>query len=123
MSYRVLIFKREDFGYDIDSLYTLLARGFDFIWRKEKSLAKKVLIKPNLLMEAEVSSAITTHPNVIIALAKLLKDKGFSVFVADNPGGFGTNNSLRSIYRSLGLDKYPDLFTLLYNDRPPFKEG
>ena len=123
MSDKVLILKREDFSYDIDSLHTLLERGFDLIWGKEKSLAKKILIKPNLLMEAETSSAITTHPNLIIALAKLLRRRGFSVFVADNPGGFGTNNSLRSIYRSLGLDKYPDLFTLLYNDRPPFKEG
>ena len=124
MKYKVLIFKKEDFSYNIDILCKWLKEGFNFIWGEDYfSKKSKVLIKPNLLMKAQVSSAITTHPNFIISLARVLKEKNLSVFVADNPGGFGSNQSIEEIYQVLGLNRHPELFTLLYNNKPPYRQG
>lgn len=38
---------------------------------------EKILLKPNLLRKAEADSAIVTHPAVVAAMAKVLKEAGF----------------------------------------------
>lgn len=38
---------------------------------------EKILLKPNLLRKAEADSAIVTHPAVVAAMAKILKEAGF----------------------------------------------
>jgi len=125
MKHKVLIIKESDYGYNIDKLYGRIKEGLDSVFGQDYFRDKKrVLIKPNLLMGSEPEEAITTHPNFIVALAKVLKDKRVSVFVADNPGGFGDDESIKDVYTKSGLDKYPQLFSLLYNDRSPYvKEG
>ena len=119
MSHKVLIIKKDEYEYDIERVSRLLGEGLDFLCDKDFFYNKKVLLKPNLLMPAEPDDAVTTHPHFIIASASALKKRGASVFTADNPSGFTDNKaSMKQTYEKLSLDKYPDLFTLLYNDKP-----
>jgi uncharacterized protein (DUF362 family) len=64
-----------------------------------------VLIKPNLLAGAAPERAVTTHPAVISAVAKLLTEYGCSVVIGDSPGA-GTRytvSSLRKAYERSGF--------------------
>ncbi len=48
---------------------------------------KSVLVKPNILSDAPKEKAITTHPEVLRALLKILREKGAKkVYVGDSPG-------------------------------------
>jgi len=48
---------------------------------------KKVLLKPNILSDANVENAITTNPAVVRAVIHLLKEKGASsIKLGDSPG-------------------------------------
>lgn len=46
---------------------------------------RRVLLKPNILMDAEPSKCITTHPVVLEAMIKFLQSKGATVLVGDSP--------------------------------------
>ncbi|MDR3243554.1 MAG: DUF362 domain-containing protein, partial [Elusimicrobiota bacterium] len=48
---------------------------------------EKVLIKPNLLAPKEPQKAITTHPEIVRAVIKLVKKAGATAIVGDSPGG------------------------------------
>ena len=48
---------------------------------------RKILLKPNILSDAKPEAAITTNPQVVRALIRLLKEKGASeIYVGDSPG-------------------------------------
>lgn len=48
---------------------------------------KTVLVKPNILSDAKVEAAITTHPAVVQALIHILKEQGAArILVGDSPG-------------------------------------
>jgi uncharacterized protein (DUF362 family)/ferredoxin len=49
--------------------------------------SEKILIKPNLLSPNDPSKAITTHPEVVRAVVKLVKEAGAVPVVGDSPGG------------------------------------
>ena len=47
---------------------------------------ERILLKPNLLMAKPASSAVTTHPSVVRALIRLVKEAGGTPVVGDSPG-------------------------------------
>jgi uncharacterized protein (DUF362 family)/NAD-dependent dihydropyrimidine dehydrogenase PreA subunit len=70
-----------------------------------------VLVKPNLLMGAEPSRAICTHPSVIAAVCRIITDIGCTVTIADSPGAgipYRTKNLLKA-YEAAG---YTDLVSI-----------
>jgi len=48
---------------------------------------KRVLLKPNLLVAADLERAITTHPAVVQAVAELVQEAGGTVLIGDSPAG------------------------------------
>lgn len=58
---------------------------------------KKVLLKPNILIDADPSRCVSTHPSVVEAMIMFLQDGGAEVFVGDSPSihtrGFRSTNS------------------------------
>ncbi len=48
---------------------------------------KRVLLKPNVLRAASPADAVTTHPEVVRAVARAFLDAGAEVMVGDAPGG------------------------------------
>ncbi|MBN1584702.1 MAG: DUF362 domain-containing protein [Anaerolineae bacterium] len=47
----------------------------------------RVLLKPNLLNDAPLERAVTTHPVLIQAVAELVQEAGGRVWIGDSPGG------------------------------------
>jgi uncharacterized protein (DUF362 family) len=59
------------------------------IWEKCEGpdvSGKRVLVKPNILIDSDPSKAICTHPVVVEAVIRLLQLKGATVLVGDSPG-------------------------------------
>jgi uncharacterized protein (DUF362 family)/Pyruvate/2-oxoacid:ferredoxin oxidoreductase delta subunit len=69
---------------------------------------EKILLKPNLLMEANPEEAIVTHPIFIEAIGAVFKEMGYPVFIADSPGGFVDNKDMDFIYEATGVKEIAD---------------
>ena len=81
------------------------------------SPGQKVLVKPNLLHVSEIGKGVTTHPEVVFAVARLFRDHGCEVIIGDSPGA-GTSykvRSLRKSYASAGLDKIAEELGIALN--------
>jgi len=67
---------------------------------------QRVLLKPNLLMPTHPERAITTHPAIVEAMIKLVREAGGEPFIADSPGGpLHTGAGMRRLYRNTGLEE------------------
>jgi uncharacterized protein (DUF362 family)/Pyruvate/2-oxoacid:ferredoxin oxidoreductase delta subunit len=65
----------------------------------------RVFVKPNMLAKAEPSAAVTTHPEVVAAVARLAREAGAAeVMIGDCPGGFQSTKeeSVRRTYEVCG---------------------
>lgn len=66
----------------------------------------KVLVKPNLLMAKEPQYAITTHPEVVRSVIKLLKGLDAKIFVGDGPSVWdGQSKNVDEVYERTGVRK------------------
>ena len=61
----------------------------------------KVLLKPNLLTERAPEDAVDTHPEVVRAVARLVKGSGAAAWLGDSPGGYGKN--IEDIFEKSGM--------------------
>jgi uncharacterized protein (DUF362 family)/NAD-dependent dihydropyrimidine dehydrogenase PreA subunit len=62
---------------------------------------ERVLVKPNLLSAKAPDRAITTHPEVIGAVAELVREAGGVPSVGDSPGG--AVRGVQRVWRNTGL--------------------
>lgn len=69
---------------------------------KERS---KVLVKPNLLMKKKPEEATTTHPMVVRVVCEKLLELNCDIVIADSPGGPYNQSSLKSIYKTSGIEE------------------
>jgi uncharacterized protein (DUF362 family)/NAD-dependent dihydropyrimidine dehydrogenase PreA subunit len=51
----------------------------------------KVLLKPNLLSARTPEEAVDTHPEVVRAAVRLVREAGGAPVIGDSPGGYGKN--------------------------------
>jgi uncharacterized protein (DUF362 family)/NAD-dependent dihydropyrimidine dehydrogenase PreA subunit len=66
----------------------------------------KVLIKPNLLMAKEPQYGITTHPEVMRAVIKILREINCKIFVGDSPSVWGNQiENVDRVYECTGMKK------------------
>lgn len=72
---------------------------------KERS---KVLVKPNLLMKKKPEEATTTHPMVVRVVCEKLLELNCDIVIADSPGGPYNQSSLKSIYKTSGIEEVAD---------------
>ena len=65
-------------AYEEEQIYTLLKNGLEQLGGLETLIGKeeKILLKPNLLKKAEVEKAVITHPVVVGAFARILREEG-----------------------------------------------
>ena len=64
---------------------------------------QNVLLKVNLLMEKPAEAMVTTHPLVVKAVAKLVRDAGANPIIGDSPGGPFSKILLERAYQRSGL--------------------
>ena len=60
-------------------------------------------IKANLVAAMRPGAAATTHPTLLAALTRLLRERGARVIIGDSPGGLYNAVSLRNIYLVTGM--------------------
>ena len=66
----------------------------------------KVLVKPNLLMAKPPEAGITTHPEVVRSIIKILKEINSKVFIGDGPSVFGNQiENVDEVYEKTGMNK------------------
>ena len=65
---------------------------------------ERIVLKANLLRAAPPESAICTHPAVVAAVARLVKEAGGTPVICDSPGGALHKEAvLRSLYEKTGM--------------------
>ena len=65
---------------------------------------ERIVLKANLLRAAPPESAICTHPAVVEAVAKLVKEAGGTPVICDSPGGaLHKEPVLRGLYEKTGM--------------------
>lgn len=74
--------------YDQGHVYRALSRGVELLGGLERFVApgERLLLKPNLLAAEPRDRAVTTHPAVLAACARLFREGGASVCFGDSPG-------------------------------------
>lgn len=66
---------------------------------------KRVFIKANLVRDMPPEKCGTTHPEVVIAVAKkLIEECGACVTVGDSSGGMYTKTAMHAVYRATKMD-------------------
>lgn len=66
----------------------------------------RVLVKPNLLMAKEPQYAITTHPEIVRCVIRLLKGLDAKIFVGDGPSVWdGQSKNVEEVYERTGIKK------------------
>ena len=63
----------------------------------------KIAVKANLVAAAKPERAVTTHPNLLAALTKLLVARGAQVVIGDSPGNLFNAAVLNRVYAVSGL--------------------
>lgn len=92
-------------NYDTDALTSLLEKQFAAARVTDELIrGKRVVIKPNLVMNKEPEFAATTHPAVIAAASRILKRMGAAtITVAESSGGPYTEATMKAHYKGCGL--------------------
>lgn len=88
--------------YDTEQITALLRRQFEGAGVTTHMIkGKNVVIKPNLVMNKAPEYAATTHPSVVAAAARILKEMGAEkITIAESSGGPYTETIIKSHYRA-----------------------
>ena len=92
-------------AYDEERIYTLMKNGLSQLGGLDNLINKeeKILLKPNLLKKAEVEKAVITHPVVVGAFARILREEGYKNIVLADSCGHGTT---KQVIQGTGMDTY-----------------
>lgn len=92
--------------YDKEEVLTAVRRAVDLLGGMPDYVKKgeRILLKPNVLSAKPPESGVDTHPEVLRAVAMLVKEAGAEVIVGDSPGGFYFKES-DSTYEAAGIKK------------------
>ena len=105
--------------YDTELITALLKRQFeDAGVTSDMIKGKKVVIKPNLVMNKAPEFAATTHPTVVAAAARILKEMGAEkITIAESSGGPYTETLIKSHYKACKIADvaYNEGLTLNYD--------
>ena len=67
------------------------------------SSGQRVLLKVNLLSKASPERAVTTHPEIVRALIRSVRDAGGVPVVGDSPAGPNTAGQIRALHETTGI--------------------
>jgi len=72
--------------YDFDKVYSAIKESISLIGGLGIKEGSKVLLKPNLLRPRHPKFAVSTHPQFVKAVIRILKENKCNVIVGDSPG-------------------------------------
>jgi len=89
-------------SYDNGLVYKTIKKSLELINFKFKRNSK-VLIKPNMLNPYKPEEAITTHPSIVDAVCKILKENKCRIIIGDSSGFFQQGGTRRS-FKVAGIE-------------------
>lgn len=96
-------------SYDTEEVLAAVRRSVELLGGLGRfvSPGHRVVLKPNLLHPSRPSKAVTTHPEVVYAVAVLLREHGCEVIIAESAGGGSmfTEGGLRRLYSTCEIDQ------------------
>ncbi|MEH0020187.1 MAG: DUF362 domain-containing protein [Desulfobacter sp.] len=93
--------------YKIEKLISSIKTVLNDIGGVDKTLGKKggrVLIKPNMMAGLPPEENVTTHPEVIRALIRIVKETGRTALVGDSPAGFFDEWNIERVWEKTGIN-------------------
>lgn len=101
---RVAIVKCAD--YRGENVYTAIKKSVDLLGGMGSVVkgGDRVLLKPNLLSGKAPEMAVTTHPSIVSAVVKLVKEAGGVPYIGDSPG----SGSLKRVAEKTGIKEIAD---------------
>lgn len=75
-------------SYDRNEIHNNIVKIFSFFGGAENFFRRgeKVLIKPNLLFARRSGEHVTTHPEIVYSVCRILSDTGCRIVIGDSPG-------------------------------------
>ena len=98
-------------SYEEEQVYRQMKTGLSLMGGLLSMIGKeeKILLKPNLLKKAEVERAVITHPAVVGAFARILREEGYKeVVLADSCG----NGTTTKVIKGTGMDTYLEKYEI-----------
>ncbi len=94
-------------GYEPAAVREAIETQFELLGGVETFISpgKRILIKPNLIVPKAPEIPAQTHPEVIYAIAEIVKDAGATPLVGDSPAWSNTRGCLRAMGIDQRLDK------------------
>ena len=91
--------------YNSEAVFAAVKKAVDLVGGIDYYVKRgtKVLVKPNLLSARLPEEAVDTHPEVVRAVVRLVKNAGGTPLVGDAPGGYGAN--IDEIFDKSGMRK------------------
>ena len=96
-------------SYEEQAVYQKIKKGIQMLggWERLIQKKEKVLLKPNLVRKAEVERAVITHPAVVGAVARLLREEGYeNVGCGDSCGVGSALKAMEGTGMDTVLEKY-----------------
>jgi len=103
---KVSIIPCED--YKVDDIYLAIKKGIKDIGFKIKK-GSKVLIKPNVLAGNPPEKATVTHPKVIEALCKLLKERDCDITIGDSSAYYVKGFTMTN-FKEVGIEEIAKVY-------------
>ncbi|MEW5922576.1 MAG: DUF362 domain-containing protein [Candidatus Zixiibacteriota bacterium] len=95
-------------SYDIDTVTSKISHALELLGGLGKYVkpGMKVLLKPNMISAKAPERAITTHPEIVSAVANEVRKIGATPIVGDSPGGAKIN--INRIWENTGMKAMAD---------------
>lgn len=92
-------------SYQSHNVYEAVKKSVDLLGGIKSYVrsGSRVLIKPNLLSAKPPTSGINTHPEIVRAVIRLVKQAGGEVSVGDSPGG--SVKKMAEVYAASGIEQ------------------
>lgn len=96
--------------YDTERVLAAVRRSVDSLGgiRRFVTSGERILIKPNMLSARAPEEAVTTHPEVLRAVIKIVKECGATPIVGDSPSGPSTERVLKRLAQKTGIQRVCD---------------
>ena len=101
---RVVVKREQNYGEETFNKLKKMIDSLGGIGRFVSS-GDTVILKVNLLMGKNPEDSVTTHPEIVRAVAKLVKNAGGKAVIADSPGGPFNDLNLNRAYKLSGFEK------------------
>ncbi|MCX9010740.1 MAG: DUF362 domain-containing protein [Candidatus Methanoperedens sp.] len=94
-------------SYDTKAVESAVRRAIDTLGGigKFASNGETILLKPNLLQPKSPEEAVTTHPEIVRAMIRLVRETGANPVVGDSPGGRCSEKMLHYLAQKTGMDR------------------